>query len=138
MARRRIAFYCKWACHSRRQGSAPSTLSRPTLASYRWCYGRARGPSAAMLNNPAENMLCHAMELALKAYLFHHGETSNPIGQSRLCRTRGGGEDARHRARHRSRGESGPGEGFPKHPLHRIVCIGALVASRPGKSAVRW
>jgi 3'-5' exonuclease len=23
-----------------------------------------------------------------------------------------------------------PGEGFPKHPLHKIVCIGALVASR--------
>jgi 3'-5' exonuclease len=22
------------------------------------------------------------------------------------------------------------GEGFPKHPLHKIVCIGALVASR--------
>jgi 3'-5' exonuclease len=22
------------------------------------------------------------------------------------------------------------GEGFPKHPLHQIVCIGALVASR--------
>jgi 3'-5' exonuclease len=22
------------------------------------------------------------------------------------------------------------GDGFPKHPLHRIVCIGALVASR--------
>ena len=23
------------------------------------------------------------------------------------------------------------GEGFPKHPLHKIVCIGALVASPP-------
>src|SRR4051812_10112081 len=23
------------------------------------------------------------------------------------------------------------GPGFPKHPLHKIVCIGALVASRP-------
>jgi hypothetical protein len=22
------------------------------------------------------------------------------------------------------------GEGFPKHPLHKIVCIGALIASR--------
>ena len=22
------------------------------------------------------------------------------------------------------------GEGFPKHPLHKIVCIGALVANR--------
>ena len=22
------------------------------------------------------------------------------------------------------------GQGFPKHPLHKIVCIGALVASR--------
>ena len=22
------------------------------------------------------------------------------------------------------------GDGFPKHPLHRIACIGALVASR--------
>ena len=27
------------------------------------------------------------------------------------------------------------GLGFPKHPLHKIVCIGALVASR---QAVEW
>jgi hypothetical protein len=25
------------------------------------------------------------------------------------------------------------GEGFPKHPLHKIVCIGALVAEREEK-----
>jgi 3'-5' exonuclease len=26
------------------------------------------------------------------------------------------------------------GPGFPKHPLHKIVCIGALVASRHGRT----
>jgi predicted PolB exonuclease-like 3'-5' exonuclease len=26
------------------------------------------------------------------------------------------------------------GSGFPKHPLHKIVCIGALVASQPAST----
>ena len=44
---------------------------------------------------------------------------------------RGGCEDARPWHGHRSGGAGGSRRpGFPKHPLHKIVCIGALVASR--------
>jgi 3'-5' exonuclease len=41
-----------------------------------------------------------------------------------------GCEDARHGQCIRGRVREALGPGFPKHPLHKIACIGALIASR--------
>jgi hypothetical protein len=60
----------------------------------------------------------------------HVGTFRNRLGPGDRAWSEGGCADARHGGEPDEEVRAALGLGFPKHPLHKIVCIGALLASR--------